>query len=159
MPALSLALKLDDKESEKESEKASEWERENVLYGWVCACLCVFCTVPLLFVLFAYLFFYEPVGSLSFCFVSHPLCSDTKHVCFLRNTTLYSPHKHCILYNLVKKKKKKMHPSKRRECKTSELRCRLCPNVVSHMMNLTWIEAHYHPVYQRKHKTLLQFYI
>lgn len=56
MPALSLALKLDDKESEKESEKASEWERENVLYVWMCACVCFVQCLYFLFFLHIYSF-------------------------------------------------------------------------------------------------------
>lgn len=98
MPTLSLSLRLDDKESEKES----KWEIED-LWG---VCLCVFSTVPLLFVLFAYLFFlhiysfYETIGPLSFCFASHLLRTNTR--CVALWGCLSAFHIFCVLfYNIL----------------------------------------------------------
>lgn len=63
-----------------------EWKREWEIEDLWGVCLCVFSTVPLLFVLFAYLFFlhiysfYGTIGPLSFCFASHLLRTNTRCV-------------------------------------------------------------------------------
>lgn len=76
--------------------RVSEKERMPSTCGCVRLSVCVrVCFVQRLYFLvlfFAYLFFYEPLPSLSFCFVSHLLCIETKHVWFYENATLYKPH-------------------------------------------------------------------